>query len=110
MAKKKLHRGRVQAQGGGTEKSVAWARGEPPTESGMLELCDRLERQLAPHEKKAREQVLLELRMFIQTAAKGGGVFAPVSKSFLVRGSKDIRVDLEVIKGLACVPAEKEGG
>jgi hypothetical protein len=107
MAKKTLHRGRIQAQGGGTEKSVAWARQEPPTEDDMLEMCDRLERQLTARERKVRVRALLELRRFIQAAAHSGGVFAPVSKSFLARGSKDIRIDLEVIKGMACVPNEE---
>ena|ERR1700730_2778851 len=110
MADKTPHRGRIQAQGGGTEKSVAWAQPDPPTENDMLGLCDRLERQLNTREKKVRELALLELRRFIQAAAKGGGLSAQVRKSFLVRGSKDIRVDLEIIKGMTCVPEAKEGG
>jgi hypothetical protein len=39
------HRGRIQAQEGGIEKSIPWARDSPPTESGMLEMCDALEAQ-----------------------------------------------------------------
>ena len=102
------HRGRIQAQGAGTEKSESWAQGTPPTKREMLEKCDRLESQLTPREKKDREQPMAELRRFIQVAAQGGGVSAPVRKSFLKRGSKDIRVDLEVIKGMACVPDPSE--
>src|SRR6266404_1737489 len=104
-----LHRGRVQAQGGGTEESEAWARETPPTESEMLENCDRLENKLTEREKKEREQPLEEIRQFIQVAARAGGISAPASKSFKKRGSKDIRVDLEVIKGMACVP-DASGG
>ena len=109
MADKTPNRGRIQAQGGGTEKSEAWAQKKPPTESDMLEMCDRLERRLTARERKVREECLLEVRRFIQSAAKAGGMSAPVSKSFLKRGSKDIRVDLEIIKGKACVP-DADGG
>lgn len=98
------HRGRIQAQGGGTEKSESWAQDEPPTESEMLGLADALEAQLTPQEHQDRQQPLEKLRQFIRSAAAAGGVSAPVSKSWLKRGSKDIRIDLEVIKGRACVP------
>ena len=76
------HRGRIQAQGGGTEKSEAWAQGNPPTETEMLALCDRLESQLTPREQKDREQPLRQLRRFIRAAARAGGVSAPVSRSW----------------------------
>lgn len=99
-----LHRGRIQAQGGGTEKSEAWSRDTSPTESEMLQMCDRLEAQLTARERTDRALPLAQLRRLIQSAARGGGMVAPVSKSFLKRGSGDIRVDLEVIKGRACVP------
>ncbi|MGH7172350.1 MAG: hypothetical protein ACRELG_18900 [Gemmataceae bacterium] len=98
------HRGRIQAQGGGTEQSVPWARHTPPTESAMLKMCDDLEVKLSEREKNDRAQPLAQLRRFIRSAAQGGGVSAPVSKSWLKRGSKDIRIDLEVVKGMACVP------
>src|SRR5437764_15475680 len=99
------HRGRIQAQGGGTEKSVAWSQATPPTESEMLAFCDQLEAQLTARELADRLQPMAQLRRFIRSAAKGGGVLAPVSRSCLKRGSKDIRVDLEVIPGEACVQA-----
>lgn len=98
------HRGRVQAQGGGTEKSEPWAQATPPTKSEMLVKCDRLEGRLGTKEKRDREEAMARLRRFIANAAVGGGVEAPVSKSFLKSGSKDVRIDLEVIKGRACVP------
>lgn len=105
------HRGRIQAQGGGTEKSVPWARNTAPTESEMLRMCDDLEAQLTEREKNDRAQPLTQLRRFIRSAAQGGGVSAPVSKTWLKRGSKDIRIDLEVVKGMACVPdSDEESG
>lgn len=101
------HRGRIQAQGGGIEKSVAWARDNPPSEREMLSFCDELEDKLTDSEKRDREQPLASLRDFIRRAARAGGITAspqPFQKSFLKRGSRDIRVDLEVQKGMACVP------
>jgi hypothetical protein len=100
------HRGRIQAQGGGTEKSESWARDTPPSESEMLNLCDALENKLTEREKNDRAQPLAQLRRFIRSAARGGGVSAPVSKSWLKRGTPDIRIDLEVVKGKACVPED----
>jgi hypothetical protein len=70
----------------------------------MLQLCDDLEAELTDREKQDRKQPLEQLRRFIRSAARGGGVSAPVSKSFLKRESRDIRTDLEVITGMACVP------
>lgn len=101
------HRGRIQAQGGGVEQSVPWARDTPPTESETLKFCDELEGKLSEREKRDREQPLAELREHIRRAAKAGVISAaprPYQKPFLKRGSKDIRVDLEVHKGMACVP------
>lgn len=103
------HRGRIQAQGGGTEKSESWAQPKPPTGSEMLKKCDQLEGQLTDREKEDREKPLADLRRFISSAARAGGVAALHRKSFLKRGSKDIRVDIEVIKGMACVPDRTDG-
>ena len=107
--KESLHRGRVQAQGGGTEKSEPWAQNIPPGESEMLRKCDSLNGQLTPSEARDRAEPLQHLRTFIGKAARRGGVSAPLKKSFLKIGSRDIRVDLEVIKGMACVP-DNAGG
>jgi hypothetical protein len=89
------HRGRIQAQGGGTEKSESWAQSEPPTETEMLSFCDRLECHLTNQEQKDREQGLRQLPRFIRAAARAGGVSAPASRSWYKRGSKDIRIDLK---------------
>jgi uncharacterized protein with von Willebrand factor type A (vWA) domain len=105
------HRGRIQAQGGGLEKSEPWARPTPPTEGEMLEMCDRLEMRLTPREREDRERPFADLRQYIRRAARSGGVSAPFApRSFPKRGSKDIRVDLEVITGMACVPDDSSGG
>jgi hypothetical protein len=83
------HRGRIQAQGGGTEKSVSWTQAMPPTEREMLEKCDQLEGQLNSRELRDRERPMTQLRQLIQAAAQGGGLSAPVSKSFRKKGSSE---------------------
>lgn len=105
-AKESHHRGRIQAQGGGTEKSVVWTEETPPTISQMLEKCSLLETKLSKSERKDREESLRKLRAFLQIAAGRGGIDAPCSKSWKKRGSKDIRIDLEVHSGRAAVPDE----
>jgi len=64
MAKAKsgstAHRGRVQAQGGGTEKSVPWAQDQPPTASDGQRLLDELAAQLTDAELQARQDALAE--------------------------------------------------
>lgn len=106
------HRGRIQAQGGDTAKSESWAQATAPTVSEMLRKCDALEEQLTAREKKDREQPMADLRAYIRRAARAGGLSAnpqPHKKSFPKRGSKDIRVDLEIQKGTACVPDPGDG-
>jgi hypothetical protein len=56
---KPVHRGRIQAQGGGTEKSESWAQATPPTLSEIMRLIDRLEAQLTPKERKSVSKDLL---------------------------------------------------
>jgi hypothetical protein len=101
---KPIHRGRIQAQGGGKEKSESWAQATPPTLSEIMRLIDRLEAQLTPKEKKIREQGFAQLRRAVESGAKTGGFWAPRSRSFPKPATGDIRVDLEVITGRAAVP------
>ncbi len=97
-------RGRIQAQGGGVEKSVSWNRATPPTVSEGLKMVDDLEASLTKAERKARQKELDKARKFIRDAGKAGGIDAPVSKTFLAKDTKDVRVDIEVISGKAFVP------
>src|SRR5262249_60149306 len=93
------HGGRVQAQGGGREKSESWARASPPTLTEIMRLIERLEAQLTPQEKEIREKGFAQLRKAVETAAKAGGFWARQSRSFPKPPTDDIRVDLEVITG-----------
>ncbi len=99
-----VHRGRIQAQGGGLESSVPWNQTTPPTAAQGLKMLNALKTQLSPKDLRARAAVFTKAERFIQNAGNAGGVSAPVSKTFLVPGTRDIRVDIEVITGHAFVP------
>lgn len=96
------HRGRVQAQGGGTEQSVSWAQDLPPTTTDGHRMLDKLYNQLTASEQRDRDDAFRLAHNFVDAAGAKGGVDAPVSKSF-PRG-QTIRVDIEVNKGRAFVP------
>jgi hypothetical protein len=99
-----LHHGRIQAQGGGTEKSVAWARDTPPTRSEGLAMLVVLEAQLTRAERRDRADALRRARVWIARAAAAGGVVALTKKTFPPRPIKGVRIDIEVISGEAFVP------
>ncbi|WP_298739893.1 DUF6531 domain-containing protein [uncultured Chitinophaga sp.] len=105
-------RGRVQAQGKSLEESVPWARDTPPTVSEGLAMLDELENKLSNAERKLRAQAFAKARKFVTDAGKAGGVDAPVSRTFMVKGTKHERVDIEVKTGKAFVPdpAPNAGG
>lgn len=97
------NRGRIQVQGGGFEDSESWASEEPlPAEEG-LNMLEELRSRIPKNEAELREKEFEKARNFIVTASEKGGVDAPVSKTFKRAGSRDVRVDIEVIKGRAFV-------
>ena len=102
---------RVQAQGGGLEKSVPVEDQPTPVTAGQaLTALDQLEGQLSKSELKVRNQALEKARNFVRSAASAGGVSAP-GKSFSftnkgVRG-RDARIDIEIVRGsVNLVPPE----
>lgn len=97
------NRGRIQAQGGGIEESVSWSQENPPTVADGLSLVQELESKLSKSELELRSKELEKAKNFIQNAGEKGGVDAQVSKSFRVDGTKDVRIDIEVIKGKAFI-------
>jgi hypothetical protein len=108
----RAHRGRVQAQGGGAEESESWAKSRPPTVTQVLATVDLLEEKLTPKQRRDRAEPFADVRRHIQNAGRTGGLWAhprPYRKSFTKRGSTDIRVDLEVLRGRACVPCDYAG-
>ena len=100
------HRGRIQAQGGGTERSVSWAQDKPPTTEDGLRLVTDLIAKLTAAEFNERAPAFEKAREFITRAGEHGGVDAVISKSWAVRGA--IRVDLEVKVGKAFVPNQEQ--
>ena len=101
------HRGRFQAQGGGLEESESWAQDEPLKLSIALSLLEKLKNKLSPKDRKIRKKPFSKAERFVNTAGQNGGVFARLSRTFLVKGSKDKRVDIEVLSGKAFVPEEE---
>ena len=53
-----MNRGRIQAQGGGTEKSSAWATNNNFTKEMGLERADNLQNQLSRAELSLRNEAL----------------------------------------------------
>ncbi|MEM8528989.1 MAG: hypothetical protein AAGG68_30435 [Bacteroidota bacterium] len=98
--KKKKHRGRWQAQGGGLEKSEAWSQDEPLSKEDGLDLLHKLKEQLSERELKEREQLFEQAERFVNNAQ---GVDAHFSRSFRSRKKRGIRVDLEIKAGSAFV-------
>ncbi len=97
------HRGRFQAQGGGIEESESWAQSRPLSVKKALELLKRLIDKLHKEDYEKRKTPFLKTRAFIEEAGKNGGVSSPVKRSFKVKGSKDERVDIEVLSGKAFI-------
>jgi hypothetical protein len=102
------HRGRFQAQGGGLEESEPWNQERPLLATQGHSLLNMLERKIAVREATLRRDSFIRAHRFIDSAATAGGV-GPCKKSFLVRGSRDQRVDIEVHGGLAFLPDIREG-
>ena len=99
MAKK--HRGRIQAQGEGLEKSVSWSQDEPLTKKEGLSLLDRLIKMLSKPEYERRKKPFEDARRYIGNV--DGGADAVKKKSFRNRKSRDARVDIEILSGTAFV-------
>ena len=62
----KDHRGRWQAQGGGTEQSVKWEWERPPTKQEMLRMLDRLWDKLTTSEQQLREPCFKQADAFFK--------------------------------------------
>lgn len=97
----KKHRGRIQAQGGDTEKSVSWSQDEPLSKADGLNLLNDLESQLTEKERKEREKQLADAQRFIENAQ--GGINAVKKKPFYSTKGGDIRIDVEVLGGIAFI-------
>lgn len=95
----KKHRGRFQAQGGGTEKSESWSQDEPLSKADGLNLLEKLWNSLSKKERSSREKQYRDARRYIENV--DGGIDAVKKKSFRNRDTKNVRIDIEVLGGTA---------
>lgn len=101
MAKKKAHRGRIQAQGGGLEASETWHQEEPISKQRGLSLLQRLRKSLSAKDQDLRDKQFKDAERFIKGVE--GGVDAPIRRTFQNYKTRDVRVDIEVWSGKAFV-------
>ncbi len=97
----KEHRGRIQAQGDGVEKSVSWAQDEPITKKEGLTLLRRLRSLLSRKDQLNREKQFRDAERYIEQV--NGGIDAVKKKTFRNRKTKDTRVDIEILGGKAFI-------
>jgi hypothetical protein len=107
-----MNRGRIQAQGGGTEKSDAWAIETDHCKSMGIDSVDNLEERLDNVEYRIRESALQKCRRAILNAPNCG-ISAPMKKSYPADRRRDssIRIDIEINSGIAFMdnPPNEEG-
>ena len=98
-----MNRGRIQAQGGGTEKSGAWATNNDFTKEMGLDKVDELEHQLSRVELSLRDDALMQARDRI-TTAPNYGISAVMKKSYYNDfRTRKIRIDIEVNHGTSFI-------
>lgn len=84
------------------EESEPWNEAEPLQALMGHHLLSGLRIKIPSREAKLRQDSFAKAHRFIDSAASCGGV-GPCKKSFVVRGGRDRRVDIEVQSGLAFV-------
>jgi hypothetical protein len=84
------------------EESEPWNEEEPLPAPRGHDLLSKLEAKIPRGEAALRQESFAKAHRFIDSGASSGGV-GPCKKSFVVRGSRDQRVDIEVLSGLAFV-------
>ena len=93
------NRGRVQAQGTHLEESVSWDTDKPVTVKDVQDKLEELKRKLSKGDLKDREEAFKKAKNFIENGNSCNGLDAPISKTFMVKGTKHERVDIEIISG-----------
>lgn len=95
-----MHRGRIQSQGGGLNDSKPWSQQMPLDHPAGIGLSHSLEAMPSKKEKALRKLAHKRARAFMDAAKLKGGV-GVTSKTYMVKGDPQRRVDIEVRKGLA---------
>jgi hypothetical protein len=96
----KKHRGRIQAQGNGLEKSVTWSQDDPLSREQGKTLLQRLKALLSTKEHAERAEQFEQAERYIEGA---NGIEASERRTFQNRKTKDVRVDIEVLAGRAFI-------
>lgn len=98
-----MNRGRIQAQGGGTEKSAAWTTLDDFTKAMGIERLDNLQSQLTPAEFRLRQTALTKSKNRIINCPLVG-LSALSKKSYYDDfRNRDIRVDVDVLNGICFI-------
>ena len=82
------NRGRVQAQGTHLEESVSWDTDKPVTVKDVQDKLEELKRKLSKRDLKDREEAFKKAKNFIENGNSCNGLDAPISKTFMVKGTK----------------------
>ena len=82
------NRGRVQAQGTHLEESVSWDTDEPVTVKDVQDKLEELKRKLSKRDLKDRKEAFEKAKNFIENGNNCNGLDAPISKTFMVKGTK----------------------
>ena len=101
-----MHRGRIQSQGGKVEDSEKWDFKLPISRETAKNKADILKDRHIKREQKIRANAFIKAKKFIDVSAIAGGIEVidkPISKTFMVKGTKNKRVDIEVKKGKAFI-------
>ena len=98
-----MHRGRIQSQGGKIEDSENWNYKMPISEKTAKHKINILKSRHSKKEQRLRTDAFNQAYKFIDNSKTALGADAQVSKTFMVKGSKNERVDIEVITGKAFV-------
>lgn len=98
-----MHRGRIQAQGDGLEESEGWNKNTPISHADGLAKKENLKGRLSRQDLSVRVDAFNKAKAFIDRARDAGGVTAEVSKTYMVKGESQKRVDIEVRAGEAFV-------
>lgn len=82
------NRGHVQSQGTHLEESVSWDTDKPVTVKDVQDKLEELKRKLSKRDPKDREEAFQKAKNFIENGNSYNGLDAPISKTFMVKGTK----------------------
>lgn len=95
-----MNRGRIQAQGNGCEDSESWNQNIVPTKENGYDKISILKNRLSTAQRIERQQCFRKVERFISQAPSAG--YDVCNNSYTPSPPyKDVRVDVEIIKGKA---------